>query len=114
MALKYSVVLNVLTTGDAGCSVWEHPHKVLEAIAEAGYDGVDMDAEPDRVDRKQFHEVRDLAFSLGLKVPALLGAWALWRAARFVFDRRVSPHARRGVCQTFCGLGRRVRGSTAV
>ena len=78
MGLKYSVVLNVLTTGDAGCSVWEHPHEVLETIAEAGYDGVDMDAEPDRIDRKRFHEVRDLAFSLGLKVPALLGAWAPW------------------------------------
>ena len=78
MGLKYSVVLNVLTTGDRGCSVWEHPQMVLETIAADGYDAVDMDAEPDRIERGQFREVRDLAFSLGLKVPALLGAWAPW------------------------------------
>ncbi len=78
MDMKYSVVLNTLNTGDAGCSVWKNPHEVLQTIADAGYDGVDMDAEPDRIDRKQFNEVRDLAFSMGLKVPALLGAWAPW------------------------------------
>lgn len=78
MDMKYSVVLNTLNTGDAGCSVWEHPHEVLQTIADAGYDGVDMDAEPDRIDRNRFNEVRDLALSMGLKVPALLGAWAPW------------------------------------
>jgi sugar phosphate isomerase/epimerase len=78
MDLKYSVVLNTLNTGDAGCSIWEHPNEMLETIAAAGYDGVDMDGEPDRIDRDRFNEVRDLAFSMGLKVPALLGAWAPW------------------------------------
>lgn len=78
MDMKYSVVLNTLNTGDNGCSVWEHPHEVLQTIADAGYDGIDMDAEPDRIDRNRFNEVRDLAFSMGLKVPALLGAWAPW------------------------------------
>ncbi|MDP7741377.1 MAG: sugar phosphate isomerase/epimerase family protein [Lentisphaeria bacterium] len=78
MAMKYSVVLNTLTTGYDGCSVWEHPHEMLQTIADAGYDGVDMDGEPDRIDRGQFNELRDLAFSMGLKVPALLGAWAPW------------------------------------
>jgi D-psicose/D-tagatose/L-ribulose 3-epimerase len=78
MDLKYSVVLNTLNTGDAGCSIWEHPNEMLETIAAAGYDGVDMDGEPDRIDRDRFNDVRDLAFSMGLKVPALLGAWAPW------------------------------------
>lgn len=78
MDLKYSVVLNTLNTGDTGCSVWEHPLAVLETIADAGYDGVDMDGEPDRIEHSRFNEVRDLAFSMGLKVPALLGAWAPW------------------------------------
>ena len=59
MDMKYSVVLNTLNTGDTGCSVWEHPHEVLQTIADAGYDGVDMDGEPDRIDRNQFNEVRD-------------------------------------------------------
>ena len=78
MDMKYSIVLNTLNTGDTGCSVWEHPHEVLQTITDAGYDGVDMDAEPDRIDRNRFNEVRDLALSMGLKVPALLGAWAPW------------------------------------
>jgi len=78
MDMKYSIVLNTLNTGDTGCSVWEHPQEVLQTITDAGYDGVDMDAEPDRIDRNRFNEVRDLALSMGLKVPALLGAWAPW------------------------------------
>jgi len=78
MDLKYSVVLTTLNTGDTGCSVWEHPREVLETIAGAGYDGVDMDGEPDRIDRNRFNEVRDLAFSMGLEIPALLGAWSPW------------------------------------
>jgi sugar phosphate isomerase/epimerase len=78
MGLKYSVVLNTLNTGDTGCSVWTHPREMLKTISDAGYDGVDMDGEPDRIDRQQFNEVRDLALSMGLEVPAILGAWAPW------------------------------------
>lgn len=78
MDLKYSVVLNTLNTGDTGCSVWTHPQEMLQAIADAGYDGIDMDGEPDRIDRQRFFEVRDLAQSMGLDVPAILGAWAPW------------------------------------
>ena len=51
--------------------VWENPREVLETIAAAGYDGVDLDAEPDRIDPKLFAEVSDMAVSLGLKIPAL-------------------------------------------
>ena len=80
MELKYSVVLATLSTGDAGRSVWEDPRGVLQTVATAGYDGVDMDAEPDRIEPQRFAEVRDLAMSLGLKIPALLGAWAPWHA----------------------------------
>ena len=43
MDMKYSVVLNTLNTGDTGCSVWEHPHEVLQTIADAGYDGIDLE-----------------------------------------------------------------------
>ena len=78
MDLKYSVVLNTLNTGDAGCSVWTHPDEMLRFIADTGYDGVDLDGEPERIERKRFHQVRDLALSMGLRIPALLGAWAPW------------------------------------
>ena len=78
MAQKYSVIL--CTLAGSGGNVWEKPREVLETIAEAGYDAVDLDAEPDKIDAKQFEEVAGMAASLGLKVPALIGAWALWHA----------------------------------
>ncbi len=78
MAHKYSVIL-VTLAGDGG-NVWERPQEVLETVANAGYDGVDLDAEPDRIDPQQFNEVASLAASLGLKVPALICAWGGWHA----------------------------------
>ena len=78
MSHKYSVIL--CTLAPDGANVWENPREVLEPIAEAGYDGVDMDAEPDRISGQQFNELRELAESMGLKIPALVGAWALWHA----------------------------------
>ncbi len=78
MAHKYSVIL-VTLAGDGG-NVWKKPREVLETVANAGYDGVDLDAEPDRIDAKQFKEVASMAASLGLKVPALICAWGGWHA----------------------------------
>ena len=84
MAMKYSAILCTLCgMGENKVNeavVWQNPQSVLETLAEAGYDGVDVDAEPDRIDAKKFNEVVEIAFSLGLKVPALIGAWALWHA----------------------------------
>ena len=78
MAHKYSVIL-VTLAGDGG-NVWERPQEVLETVAAAGYDGVDLDAEPDRIDPQEFNKVASLAASLGLKVPALICAWGGWHA----------------------------------
>ena len=78
MEHKYSVIL-VTLAGDGG-NVWERPREVLETVANAGYDGVDLDAEPDRIEPQQFNEVASLAASLGLKVPALICAWGGWHA----------------------------------
>ena len=78
MKHKYSVILCTLAT--SGGDVWKNPRAVLETIAAAGYDGVDLDAEPDRIDPVLFQEVADMAVSLGLKIPALIGAWSLWHA----------------------------------
>ncbi len=78
MAHKYSVIL--VTLASDGGNVWERPGEVLETVAEAGYDGVDLDAEPDRIDPEQFSEVASMAASLGLKIPALICAWGGWHA----------------------------------
>ena len=48
---------------------------MLETVAELGYDGVDLDAEPDRIPREKFDEVVNMATGLGLKIPSLVGAW---------------------------------------
>ncbi len=47
MAFKYSVILCTLATD--GIDVWKTPGPILEHIAELGYDGVDVDAEPDKI-----------------------------------------------------------------
>ena len=78
MVHKYSVIL-VTLAGDGG-NVWEKPQEVLETVAAAGYDGVDLDAEPDRIDPQEFNKVASMAASLGLKVPALICAWGGWHA----------------------------------
>ena len=78
MPNKYSVILCTLATD--GVDVWKTPREVLEPIAEAGYDAVDVDAEPDKIPAGKFTEVRELAESLGLKIPALICAWGAWHA----------------------------------
>ncbi len=78
MAHVYSVILATLASD--GGDVWERPREVLETIAAAGYQGVDLDAEPDRIGAARFREVVDLAQSLGLRIPALVGAWGGWHA----------------------------------
>ena len=47
MSYKYSVILCTLNSD--GADVWETPHEILEKVAEFGYDGVDLDAEPDKI-----------------------------------------------------------------
>ena len=78
MPNKYSVILCTLATD--GVDVWETPREVLEPIAEAGYDAIDVDAEPDKIPMDKFDEVRALADSLGLRIPALICAWGAWHA----------------------------------
>ena len=79
MAHKYSVVLITLSSSPGG-DVWKNPKELLETVAELGYDGVDLDAEPDKIPREKFDEVVNIATGLGLKIPSLLGAWGAWHA----------------------------------
>jgi sugar phosphate isomerase/epimerase len=78
MACKYSVILCTLASD--GADVWETPGPILEQIASHGYDGIDVDAEPDKIPAEKFNEILGIARSLGLKVPALICAWAEWHA----------------------------------
>ena len=78
MSHKYSVIL--VTLASDGGNVWERPREVLETVGNAGYDGVDLDAEPDRIEPQLFKEVASMAASLGLKIPALICAWGGWHA----------------------------------
>ena len=79
MALKYSVVMATLASGGGG-DVWQKPDEVLDAVADAGYDGVDLDAEPDRIEEAQFKAVVAKARDRELRIPSLIGAWGGWHA----------------------------------
>lgn len=80
MTYKYSVILCTLATD--GADVWQTPGPILEQVASQGYDGIDVDAEPDKISSEKFHEVIGIAKSLGLKVPALICAWSEWHAGQ--------------------------------
>ena len=70
MGFKYTVVTDTMFW--IGYNVLETPQEVLEAVKEAGYDGIDLPGDPKRMDGKQWRKrVKDV----GLDVPELLGAW---------------------------------------
>ena len=75
---KYSVVLAALAF--AGSNVWDNPHEVLEMVAQAGYDAIDIDAEPDRIGPRRFKQVVAAAASFGLEISGFLGAWGVWHS----------------------------------
>ena len=53
MGFKYSAITCTLT---AHIDFWKHPREVLETMAELGYDGVDLDAEPDKIPMDKFDD----------------------------------------------------------
>ena len=77
MPFKYSVILDVLAM--VGCDVNEKPHEVLGIVKEAGIDGVDVGTPKiGAEDKKKVGSIVSIARSIGLDVPAFLGAWAVW------------------------------------
>ena len=71
MSFRYS--LNCDTLPLLGYDLLEDPEGILKAIVDAGYDGVDLPGNPDRV---QPSSLRSSVESLGLDVPEVSGAWA--------------------------------------
>ena len=60
-----------------GYNVLEEPDVVLQAAAEAGYDGVDLPGDPPRVDAREWRRRVEQA---GLAVPEVLAAWGYYHA----------------------------------
>ena len=76
--LKYSVIVDTLAS--FGLDIWEQPREVLDLIKNAGYDGIDLTAEPNQIEIGRYREIAEIARSMGLEIAALLGAWATWHA----------------------------------
>lgn len=75
MKLKYSAISHSLAS--LGHDVFDTPRAILEGIKAAGYDGVDLPADVERLDPKI---MRPLLADLGLEVPELSGAWSFHHA----------------------------------
>ena len=75
MAFKYTLQCDTLPW--VGYNVLEEPDVVLQAAAEAGYDGVDLPGDPPRVDARVWRRRIEQA---GLEVPEVLAAWGYYHA----------------------------------
>ncbi len=75
MPFKYTLMCDTLPW--SGYNVLEMPDIVLQAANDAGYDGVDLPADPTKMDGRQW---RERAEKYGLEVPELLGAWGFYHA----------------------------------
>ena len=72
MDRKYAFGFGIFPRGDQ--DTWKQPELIIEAIAEAGYDGIDFDVEPDRIESDYFYRVGEMVNPYGLKIPSLIGA----------------------------------------
>ena len=75
MGFKYTVVTDTMPW--IGYNMLETPREIMAALAEAGYDGVDVPGDPTRMDGKEW---RKMAAEAGLEVPEVLGAWGYYHA----------------------------------
>jgi D-psicose/D-tagatose/L-ribulose 3-epimerase len=100
MAFKYSVVCDTL--GFLGCNFQDNPEEILRAIKSAGYDGADLPGDPANANSQQ---MRQLVESIGLAVPAVLGAWAYFHSGE---DRDLAggnkDAKRRGIAYSKCSI----------
>lgn len=75
MSIKHSIACDTLPF--VGYSFYEDPKEILTAIKKAGYDGADPGWDAQKSNGK---ELRAIADSIGLDLPAVLGAWAFFHA----------------------------------
>jgi len=72
MGFRYVVVADTLPF--IGCDLLADPEATLAAIAQAGFDGVDLPGNPERVQSTE--NLRRQVAAQGLVVPEVSGAWA--------------------------------------
>ena len=75
MPFKYTVQSDTLPW--TGYNLLENPQEVLEAAVEAGYDGIDLPGNPEKMDGKEW---RKMVEDAGLVVPEVLAAWGYYHA----------------------------------
>ncbi len=75
MAFKYSLQCDTLPW--VGYNVLEEPDVVLQAAAEAGYTGIDLPGNPEKMDGCEW---RRRVEDAGLVVPEVLAAWGYYHA----------------------------------
>ncbi len=71
--MSFQYVVNCDTLPFLGHDLLENPRGILQAIKDAGYAGVDLPGNPERVDASL---LRGLVEEIGLVVPEVSGAWA--------------------------------------
>lgn len=75
MTFKYSLQCDTLPW--VGYNVLENPDEVLTAAAEAGFDGIDLPGNPEKMDGAEW---RKRVENFGLVVPEVLAAWGYYHA----------------------------------
>ena len=75
MPFKYTLMSDTLPW--VGYNVLETPEVVLKAAVDAGYDGIDLPGNPEKMDGKKW---RELVEGAGLVCPEVLGAWGYYHA----------------------------------
>ena len=75
MAFKYSLQCDTLPW--VGYNVLEEPDVVIQAAAEAGYTGIDLPGNPEKMDGREW---RRRVEDAGLVVPEVLAAWGYYHA----------------------------------
>ena len=75
MSFKYTLQCDTLPW--VGYNVLETPEQVIEAAVEAGFDGIDLPGNPEKMDGKEWRRRVEAA---GLVVPEVLGAWGYYHA----------------------------------
>ncbi len=75
MGFKYTVVADTLAF--LGYDLTENSEEILQAVKRAGYDGVDVAGDRERI---QSTELRRIGESLELEIPEVLGAWAYYHS----------------------------------
>ena len=75
MPFRYTLQSDTLQW--VGYNILHQPQEVLEAAAEAGYDGVDLPGNPDTMDGTEW---RKRVEDAGLEAPEVLAAWGYYHA----------------------------------